>query len=127
VLPDPASISSQELPELAKLHVSSSSNLMATLKLLAPEAFAADPLHPDLSALDDMEPSLLAMASTLIELQLFHLKRAAVLTAHSRHRVAKARAAAQCEASGPLSSRLSSGHCASYCTVMDLSELSHID
>jgi hypothetical protein len=62
---------------------------MATLKLLAPEAFAAAPLHPDLSALDDMEPSLLAMASTLIELQLFHLKRAAVLTAHSRHRMAQ--------------------------------------
>ena len=89
VLPDPACISSTELPELAKLHVSSSSSLMATLKLLAPAAFAADPLHPDLSALDDMDPSLLAMASTLIELQLFHLKRAATLTAHSRQRLAQ--------------------------------------
>lgn len=100
---------------------------MATLKMLAPEAFAADPMHPDLSALDDMDPSLLAMAQTLIELQLFHLKRAATLTAHSRHRVAKARAAGQCEPSRPLSSRLSSGHCVSYCTVMDLSELSQTD
>jgi hypothetical protein len=65
---------------------------MATLKLLAPEAFAADPLHPDLSALDDMQPSVLAMASTLIELQLFHLKRAATLTAHSKHRLAQRQA-----------------------------------
>jgi hypothetical protein len=80
---------------------------MATLKLLAPEAFAADPMHPDLSALDDMEPSLLAMAQTLIELQLFHLKRAAALIAHSRARLAQRQA----------------GMSASTCSLMSLNSM----
>ena len=68
---------------------------MATLRLLAPSAFAGGAAHPDLSALDDADGSLLAMASTLIELQLFHLTRAATLTAHSRRRLAQ-RASADC-------------------------------
>jgi hypothetical protein len=74
---------------LAKLHLSSAHNLMATLRLLAPSAFAGGAAHPDLSALDDADGSLLAMASTLIELQLFHLTRAATLTAHTRVRLAQ--------------------------------------
>jgi hypothetical protein len=79
---------------LAKLHLSSAHNLMATLRLLAPSAFAGGAAHPDLSALDDADGSLLAMVSTLIELQLFHLTRAATLTAHSRVRLQLQRSAA---------------------------------
>jgi hypothetical protein len=92
MLPDPSSFSSCDLPVLAKLHLSSAHNLMATLKLLAPAAFAGGSSQPDLSALDDADSSLLGMAATLIELQLFHLQRAAALTA-SRKRIAQQRCA----------------------------------
>jgi hypothetical protein len=87
VLPDPSSFSSVDLPVLTKLHLSSAHNLMATLKLLAPAAFAAGSSQPDLNALDEADSSLLGMAATLIELQLFHLQRAAALTATTRKRL----------------------------------------
>lgn len=98
-LPDPCSFSSVELPELAKLHVSSAHNLMATLRLLAPAAFARGvSQQPDLSALDDADSSLLGMAANLVELQLFHLQRAATLTAAARKRLAQRHAGTQLHA-----------------------------
>lgn len=94
VLPDPCSLTSQELPELAKLHLSSAHNLMATMRLVAPAAFTKGS-QPDLAALDQLEGGVLTMVSTLIELQLFHLQRAAALTAHRRERLWLAQQASQ--------------------------------
>lgn len=57
---------------------------MATLKLLAPAAFAKGGHYPDLCALEDAEEGLVTMVTILIDLQLFHLHRAAKLTAVRR-------------------------------------------
>lgn len=93
MLPDPTTLSSAELHVLAQLHLSSAHNLMTTLKLLSPAAFAAGSSYPDLSVLDDADNGMFSMASTLIDMQLFHLTRAAMLVAHSRQRL---RASADC-------------------------------
>lgn len=87
MLPQPVAFTGPELHELAKLHLSSAGNLMTTMRLVAPAAFTKDASHPDLSALNDLEGGVIGVVSILIELQLFHLRRAAVLTAHHRWRL----------------------------------------
>jgi hypothetical protein len=124
VLPDPSSFSAGDLPVLAKLHLSSAHNLMATLKLLAPAAFASGSSQPDLNALDDADSSLLGMAATLIELQLFHLQRAAALTAATRKRLAQQRCAEDLDAAGTSSCAGLSATSDQRSTLTDVTDMS---
>ena len=94
LLPDPTTLSYQDLPDLAKLHVSSARNMMSTMRLLVPHAFTQDRDYPDLSALDSAAGCVLDMVAVLIDLQVFHLQRAQTLTAYSRHRLCQLRHAA---------------------------------
>lgn len=83
-LPAVEDLEKDQLPALSRLHLSSASNLMATIKLLAPRAFAEGASSPDELLLAQLDGNLLDMVSCLVELQLFHLQRAALLAAHSR-------------------------------------------
>jgi hypothetical protein len=85
-LPNIETIQTQELQELALLHRSSATNLMATIRLVAPSAFEAGASKPDQQLLSQLDSSILSMVSCLVELQLFHLQRAAVLSTTSRRR-----------------------------------------
>lgn len=76
----------QELPTLAKLHMHSAGNLMATIKLLAPGVFVDGAVHPDHGRVAELEGSTLGMVNTLIELQLFQLRRASALVQHSKNK-----------------------------------------
>lgn len=102
-LPNVDDLDTQQLPTLAQLHLSSASSLMATVKLLAPSAFPAEADSPDEDLLSYLDSSLLSMVSCLIELQLFHLQRAAHLSATSRRRAKLAQAlvvSGSCNSSG---------------------------
>jgi hypothetical protein len=85
-LPSIDAIQTQDLQDLALLHRSSAANLMATIRLLVPSAFEAGASKPDQLLLSQLDSSVLSMVSCLVELQLFHLQRAAVLSATSRRR-----------------------------------------
>jgi hypothetical protein len=109
-LPVIEDLETQHLPQLAQLHLSSAASLMATVKLLAPTAFAAGASSPDELLLSKLDSSLLNMVSCLIELQLFHLQRASKLATSSRRRMqlVQALAGSQTCNSTPCSSNRSS-------------------
>lgn len=83
-LPSVEELETGQLPQLAQLHLSSAASLMTTIRLLAPSAFAEGASSPDEQLLSLLDCSLLNMVSCLIDLQLFHLQRAALLAARSR-------------------------------------------
>jgi hypothetical protein len=95
VLPSLDPVPTQELPDLAHLHLNSAGHLMATIKLLVPHAFQDSATEPNLAALLPVSGPAAGMVSTLIELQLFHLTRAKDVTAHMRARIAHRRSAVQ--------------------------------
>lgn len=84
-MPHPNAYKPKDLTHLSQLHLSSAKNLMTSMKLLAPAAFAAGTAHPNLTALEEAGSTAVThMVSVLVELQLFHLVRAAALSAHKR-------------------------------------------
>lgn len=87
-LPAVEQLETQQLPVLAQLHVSSATNLMATARILAPSAFPEGASSPDEHMLSQLDEPLLEVVCSLIDLQLFHLQRAALLSATSRRRSA---------------------------------------
>lgn len=94
-LPDLDPVPNHELPNLAHLHLDSAGQLMATLKLLVPEAFQGNSTEPSLNAILAVSGPAATMVSVLIDLQLFHLNRARDITAHMRARIAQKRANVQ--------------------------------
>lgn len=73
-----------ELPTLARLHTSSATNLMKTLRLLVPGAFPQDSNTPNQLQVAHLDGPLLDAVGLLTELQLFHLQRAAELLAYRK-------------------------------------------
>jgi hypothetical protein len=93
-LPPVESLALGDLPVLAKLHLSSATSMMATILKLAPAAFGTSSgvsisASTDIERLAELSTAEGALVAALIDLQLFHLKRAAALTAHSRQRLAQ--------------------------------------
>jgi hypothetical protein len=109
VLPSLDPIPTQELPALAQLHLKSAGHLMATIKLLVPDAFKDSATEPNLAALLSVSGPAEGMISTLIELQLFHLNRAKDVTAHMRARIAHRRSTVQRQMQSLVTSTTSSG------------------
>lgn len=100
-LPSPASIPADKLAAIVQLHLQSASHMKTTLKLLLPEVLGAcsedsstEPISLECLA-ENLPPAAEAMVSTLIDLQIFHLRRAQEVTAQMRmHVQARARASA---------------------------------
>jgi len=86
-LPCPAVVPTHELPALAHLHLSSASNLMATIKLLVPHAFNQDSAEPDMAVICSLTGTAESIVSRLMDLQLLQLVRAKQLTRHMRMRI----------------------------------------
>lgn len=95
-LPAIAAHDTKDTPLLAQLHLSSASNLMKTIRILAPSAFPTGCTSPDQALLLQLGDSQLQVVTCLIELQLFHLQRAAALVAHAKQHLRKPCAQAQC-------------------------------
>jgi hypothetical protein len=101
MLPSPASIPADKLAAIVQLHLQSASHMKTTIKLLLPEVLGAssedsstEPISLECLA-ENSPPAAEAMVSTLIDLQIFHLRRAQDVTAHMRmHVQARARASA---------------------------------
>ncbi len=107
-LPNVDQLTTSQIPELEQLHLSSANNLMATIRILAPSAFAEGASSPDEERLSNLADDVLDAVYCLIDLQLFHLQRAALLAATIRRRAAVTAArqhgcCAQCPASKALS------------------------
>lgn len=84
-LPALQDLKPDDAPHLAQLHLSSASNMMKTLRLVAPSVFVnRSAVVPDHALLLQLEGSQLQMVTCLIDLQLFHLQRAAALVAHAK-------------------------------------------
>jgi hypothetical protein len=82
-----------DAPHLAQLHLSSASNMMKTLRLVAPSIFVnASAAVPDHTLLLQLEGSQLQLVTCLIDVQLFHLQRAAALVAHARQHMCSTQA-----------------------------------
>lgn len=58
----------KETPHLAQLHLSSASNMMQTIRLVAPSAFVNGSASPDHALLLELEGSQLQLVTCLIEL-----------------------------------------------------------
>lgn len=83
-LPQPDMLDQQQLLQLAQLHQSSASSVQAVMRLLAPGAFPQGANTPDEQLLAELDSAVLDMVLCLITVQLFHLQRAAELSAHHR-------------------------------------------
>lgn len=77
----------KELPSLAQLHMSSSANMMKTLRLLAPDVFAPGSREPDQAKFLQLQGSQLEMVGVLVELQIFHLLRASQLVSYTKQQL----------------------------------------
>jgi len=86
MLPPLASIPAQVLPGIAHIHLQSASQIKTKMKLLAPEAFAGSVEEPVSMRgfADRLPPSAEPMVLALIELQIFHLRRAQEVAAQMR-------------------------------------------
>lgn len=86
MLPPLASIPAQVLPGIAHIHLQSASQIKTKMKLLAPEAFAGSVEEPVSmhGFADRLPPSAEPMVLALIELQIFHLRRAQEVVAQMR-------------------------------------------
>lgn len=92
MLPPLASVPARELPSIARIHLQSASHIKATMRLLAPEAFAGssnnmEPTTAESYAaqLADRLPAAAApLVTKLIDLQVFHLRRVQEVVAHMR-------------------------------------------
>jgi len=111
---------------LAHLHLSSASNLMATIKLLVPHAFNQDSAEPDMAVICSLTGTAESMVSTLIELQLLLLTRAKEVTQQMRLRIAQRQQCAQLQEleqrhmHSLVSSSTSSGACCDETLVQSL-------
>jgi hypothetical protein len=77
-----------EAARLALLHINSASSMMRTVRLVAPHIFAsATSTIPNLILVHQLQGGSLLLVLALIELQLFNLKRAAVLVARAQELV----------------------------------------
>jgi hypothetical protein len=82
-LPSVEELAHLELADLARLHMSSATNLRHTMHLLAPDVFTGTSgIHPDNDTLSELDGAQSDTVAVLIELQLFHLQRASALLAH---------------------------------------------
>lgn len=111
MLPSLRSIPVQDLQGIARLHLQSAAHHKASMKLIAPDAFAAGETEPNLAALvDDSHPTAAEMVAKLIDLQIFHLARVREIVAHMRMHTAKQRSAlaAACAPAAPREDDVSS-------------------
>ena len=86
-LPPVQDLELNDLPALAQLHMSSAANMMKTLRLLTPGVFTDDSDRPNEALFLQLEGEQLDVVTMLIDLQLFHMTRAAALVAAAKERL----------------------------------------
>lgn len=86
MLPPLASIAVQVMPSIAHIHLHSATQIKTTMMMLASEAFAVSDAEPvRMGGFADMlPPSAEPMVLALIDLQIFHIRRAQEVVAHMR-------------------------------------------
>jgi hypothetical protein len=94
MLPSLASLPVHDLPGIARLHLQSAAHHKASMRVIAPDAFATGGTGPNLAALlDDANSTAAEMVAKLIDLQIFHLTRVQEIVAHMRLYTAEERSA----------------------------------
>jgi hypothetical protein len=79
--------------------------MMQTIRLVAPWLFVNGSASPDSALLLELEGGQLELVTCLIELQLFHLRRAAALVAHAKQHL-RSTSAGSSTSSTPLETRV---------------------
>jgi hypothetical protein len=106
------------LPSIAQLHLGSAGHLMASVKLMVPQAFKPESHELDLEAVINLSGPEAGIVTATIELQLFHLNRAQAVTTTMRKRIAQ-RQAAEAAQRVPLYCRVTSSDGSGFSQLVD--------